>query len=167
LGQARRDLLWELGGLVYSEEGMDIEVPIESVTLPALSPAERLGWERELLRMTPGDHVMSLYRETLQTRGVLTSPELQDQRDGRRVRVAGRVVVRQRPPSAKGFVFITLEDEYGLMNLIIRPKVYDHYRHTLRAAPLLIAEGVVQREGTVTNLLVWRAAAIPMQGALP
>ncbi len=165
LGQTRRDLLWELGGLVYSEEGLDIEVPIESVTLPALSPAERLGWERELLRMTPGDHVMSLYRETLQARGVLSSRGLQEQRDGQKVRVAGRVVVRQRPPSAKGFVFITLEDEYGLMNLIIRPKIYAHYRHTLRVAPLLIAEGLVQREGTVTNLLVWRAVplSIPLE----
>jgi error-prone DNA polymerase len=162
-GQKRRDLLWALGGLEYPEEGLDIEVPLEAVTLPALSQAERLGWEYELLGMAPGEHVMQLYREQLQRRGVLTSGTLEHREDGRTVRVAGWVVVRQRPPTAKGHVFITLEDEEGLINLIVRPGVYERYRSVLRNVPLLWAEGRLQREGHAVSVLVHRAAALEVQ----
>jgi error-prone DNA polymerase len=160
LGSARRDLLWELGGLAYVEEGLDITVPVEPVGLPALSPAERLGWEHELLGLTPDDHVLNLYRSALDARNVLTSQALEDQRDGKKVRVAGRVVVRQRPPSAKGFVFITLEDETGLVNLVVRPKVYERYRGALRNAVLLLVEGHLQREGQAFSVMVHSAAPL-------
>jgi len=159
-GRARRDLLWELGGLVYQEEGLDIEVPVEPVTLPALGRAERLGWEVELLGLTPGDHVMGLYREALRAQSVQSSGELEGQRDGQAVHVAGWVVVRQRPPTAKGHVFITLEDEEGLVNLIVRPDVYERYRDALRNAPLLLVEGRLQREGHAISVLVVRASAL-------
>ncbi|UCC64842.1 MAG: error-prone DNA polymerase [Anaerolineae bacterium] len=159
-GQARRDLLWELGGLRYQEEGLDVKEPIESVALPILSKAERLGWEYELLGMTPGDHVMALYRKALRGRGVLSTGELAAQRDGGMVRVAGRVVVRQQPPTAKGVVFITLEDEEGLLNLIVRPDVYERYRDALRNAPLLLVEGRLQQEGQTFSVLVQGAAAL-------
>jgi error-prone DNA polymerase len=162
-GQARRDLLWELGGLVYQEEGLDIEVPLESVKLPALGRAERLGWEMDLLGLTPGDHVVSLYREALRAQGVLGSGELEGQRDGQTVRVAGLVVVRQRPPTAKGHVFITLEDEEGLVNLIVPPNVYERYRGALQNAPLLLVEGRLQREGHALSVLVHRAVALRQQ----
>jgi error-prone DNA polymerase len=158
--RTRRDLLWELGGLTYREEGLDVEVPVEPVTLPTLSRAERLGWEYELLGMTPGDHVMGLYREWLRARGVLSSGELAARRDGQVVRVAGRVVVRQRPPSAKGMVFITVEDEEGLVNLVVRPGVYERHRDALRDAPLLLAEGRLQREGQGISLLVHGAVSL-------
>jgi error-prone DNA polymerase len=160
LGQRRRDLLWELGGLTYQEEGLDVEVPVESVALPALSRGERLGWEYELLGTTPGDHVMGLFRERLRQHGVLITGELETQRDGQTVRVAGRVVVRQRPPTAKGMVFITLEDEEGLVNLIVRPDVYERYRDALRNAPLLLVEGQLQRERQAVSVLVRSAAAL-------
>jgi error-prone DNA polymerase len=156
----RRDLLWQLGGLVYSADGLDIEVPVEPVALPSLKRAERMGWEYELLGMAPDDHVMGLYREVLQRNGVMSSRMLVEQIDGQKVRVAGRVVVRQRPPAAKGFVFITLEDEEGLVNLIARPKVYERYRETLRSAALLLVEGELQREGEAFSVLVYSAAAL-------
>jgi error-prone DNA polymerase len=157
LGRRRRDLLWELGALVYQEESLDLEVPVETVDLPVLDRAERLAWEYELLGLAPGDHVMGLYREALQARGVLSSGELAAQRDGERVRVAGWAVVRQRPPTAKGHVFITLEDEEGLVNLVVRPNVYKRYREALRNAPLLWVEGRLQRDGQAISLLVQRA----------
>jgi error-prone DNA polymerase len=156
----RRDLLWALGSLSYQEEGLNIEVPIEPVTLPDLDYAERLAWEYELLGMAPGDHVMNLYRGSLRAQGVLTSREIQARRDGETVRVAGLGVVRQRPPTAKGHLFITLEDEEGLINLIVRPQVYDQYRDTLRNTPLLWVEGRLQREGEAVSVLVHRASAI-------
>jgi error-prone DNA polymerase len=70
------------------------------------------------------------------------------------------VVVRQRPPTAKGHVFITLEDEEGLVNLIIRPTVYERYKSAIRNAPLLLAEGRLQREGHAISVLVHRAGAL-------
>jgi error-prone DNA polymerase len=159
-GRARRDLLWELGGLAFAEEELDIEVPVAPAALPALTRTERLGWEYELLGLAPDDHVLNLYRSALDARGVLVSQALEDQRDGKKVRVAGRVVVRQRPPSAKGFVFITLEDETGLVNLVVRPKVYERYWGALRNARLLLVEGHLQREGQAFSVMVHSAAEI-------
>jgi error-prone DNA polymerase len=159
-GTARRDLLWALGGLTYHEEELDLEIPVEAVALPALDEAERIAWEYELLGLTPGDHVMSLYREILRANGVLSSGELATRGDGERVRVAGWAVVRQRPPTAKGHVFITLEDEEGLVNLIVRPDVYERHRDALRNSPLISVEGRVQREGHALSILVYRATAL-------
>jgi error-prone DNA polymerase len=96
----------------------------------------------------------------LQKRGVVTSSDLEDLPDGRTVQVAGLSVIRQRPPTAKGHVFITLEDEHGLVNLIVRPAVYARYHDALRNAPLLWAEGRLQREGRAISVLVYRAAAL-------
>ena len=156
----RRDLLWKLGALDYREESLGIEVPVVPAALPALREAERLGWEYELLGLAPGDHVMRLYRQKLQARGVLTSSELTERSDGQMVQVAGMVVVRQRPPTAKGHVFITLEDESGLTNLIIRPQVYERYKDTLRNRSLLMVTGKLQREGQAISVLVQSAAPL-------
>jgi len=160
LGRRRRDLLWSLGGLAYQEEGLGIEVPVVPASLPALDGAERMAWEHEILGMVPGDHVMSLYREALRAQRVLSSSELWSRQDGERVRVAGWAVVRQRPPTAKGHLFITLEDEEGLVNLIVRPDVYERYRDALRNTPLLWVEGRLQREGQALSVLVYRAGAV-------
>ena len=101
-----------------------------------------------------------LYREPLRTVGVSSSEELGGRRDGETVRVAGMVIVRQRPPSAKGHVFFTLEDETGLVNLIVRPKVYERYRQVLRNAPLLLVEGRLQREREAQSVLVEQATTM-------
>jgi error-prone DNA polymerase len=155
----RRDLLWELGVLAYHEdEVLDLEMPVQPVDLPVLGEAERVAWEHELLGMTPDGHVMDLYRESLRERGVLSSGELRWKRDGEVVQLAGYAVVRQRPPTAKGFLFITLEDEEGLVNLIVRPDVYERFRDALRNAPLIWVRGRVQREGGAMSVLVYRAA---------
>jgi error-prone DNA polymerase len=173
LGHTRRDLLWELGGLVYYEGNrkaygaggvrgthIDLDIPIEPAALPILTQAERMTWEHELLGLAPGDHVMSLYRESLQAQGVLSSQDLNACQDGQLVRLAGYAVVRQRPPTAKGYLFITLEDEDGLMNLIVRPRVYEQYRNALRNAPLLWVEGRLQRERQALSILVHSATAL-------
>jgi error-prone DNA polymerase len=159
LGKARRDLLWELGALRHLGEGLDLEAPVEPVDLPDLGRLGRLLWEYELLGLAPGDHVMSLYREKLRARGVSSSSELASRQPGEKVWVAGQVVVRQRPPTAKGHVFLTLEDEEGLVNLIVRPAVYDRYRDVLRNAPLLLVEGMLQPEAR-GSVLVYRATRL-------
>ena len=163
LGRRWRDLLWELGGLAYQEDGLNVDVPIELASLPRLSEAERLGWEYELLGLAPGDHVMRLYREQLRAQGVLSSGELAEQRYGQVVRVAGLVVVRQRPPTAKGHVFITLEDEEGLVNLIVRPdaatqtkRLPCRHGYGLNDLTFILAEGIVQRNGNAVSVLATR-----------
>ncbi len=153
-GRSRRDLLWQLGALHIQEQTLDIDVPIIPATMPRLSTTERLGWEYELLGLAPGNHMMNLYRERLDAQGILTSKAFQEQSDGQQVQVAGMVVVRQRPPTAKGMAFITLEDEEGLINLIIRPDVYERHRDIIRHSPLLVVRGRVQREGWALSVLV-------------
>jgi error-prone DNA polymerase len=159
LGRARRDLLWELGGLRHLGEGLDLEVAVEPVDLPDLDRLGRLLWEYEILGLAPDEHVMSLYRDKLRAGGVSSSRDLVSKRPGEKVRVAGQVVVRQRPPTAKGHVFVTLEDEEGLVNLIVRPVVYERYRDVLRNAPLLLVEGVLQPE-VQGSVLVYQAAKL-------
>jgi error-prone DNA polymerase len=158
--QARRGLLWELGGLIYQEEGLDLEAPLVAVALPVLGQVERMLWEYELLGLTPGEHIMSVYRERLRARSVASSGELASRRSGERVLVAGLTIIRQRPPSAKGYVFLTLEDEEGLVNLVVRPKVYERYRDVLRNNPLLLVEGQLQREGGAVNVQVRQAVPL-------
>jgi error-prone DNA polymerase len=159
-GHERRALLWELGTLVYHQDSLDLDIPVSPADLPALDRLGHLLWEYELLGLAPDDHVMGIYRERLRGQGVLSSGELATCQDGETVRVVGVVVVRQRPPSAKGMVFFTLEDEEGLVNLIVHPDVYEQYRNVLRNAPLLVAGGRFQRAGRATSIVVHQAAAL-------
>ena len=91
---------------------------------------------------------------------VLKSGELERKRNGEKVRVAGLVVVTQRPPTAKAFVFITMEDKEGLMNIIVRPDVYQQYYKVLRNSFLLIAEGTIQKQPGIPNMLAAGAVGI-------
>jgi len=100
---------------------------------------------------------MTFFRKWLEEKHILNSEGLLGMTNGRRVLVAGLVVVHQSPPTAKGHHFITLEDESGMINVIIRPRVYARYRRTWRENRLLIVEGDVQQEGNVTSLLARRA----------
>jgi error-prone DNA polymerase len=97
--------------------------------------------------------MVALHRPRLDRLGILRSRDLERKQNGERVRVAGLVVVRQRPPTAKGFVFITMEDEDGLMNVFARPDVYQRYYKVLRNCFLLIVEGTVQKQGGILNVL--------------
>ena len=148
----RRGLLWELGALDYREEALDLDTVVEPAVLPDLTEAEVMGWELELLGMAPGDHPMRLYRPQLQAEGVLTCADLARYRDGEVVRVAGQAVVRQRPPTAKGHVFLTLEDETGLVNLILRPDRYERRKADLDAA-MLVVRGRLQRDGKACSIV--------------
>ncbi len=149
----RRRLLWDLKGLEYHPSMFDLESELEPISLPALGEAEALAWSAELLGMTPGDHPLRLLRPYLQARGVLSAAELEQRQDGEVVRTAGQVVVRQSPPTAKGHLFITLEDETGLVNLVVRPALYQKRSEVLCHAPLLTVVGRVQRADGACSLL--------------
>jgi error-prone DNA polymerase len=153
LGGPRRQLLWTLGGLHYEEEVL-VEAPEIPAELPELTEREALRWDYELLGLSPDDHPMRLWRPRLRARGIVSAAELAAQTPGRVVEVAGMVIVRQAPPTAKGHLFITLEDETGLANLIIRPDLYERERALLRGSSALLAGGVLQREGKASSILV-------------
>ncbi len=146
-----RKLLWELARLRYLEEELE---------LPALSRGEALALEYGILGLTTGEHVMALYRRWLEAQGFVDSRDLEECRAGQSVRVAGLVVVHQAPPTAKGFRFVTLEDEEGLMNVIVNPSTYARYRRQLAATPLLIVKGTVQKGDGVINVIAGHIAPL-------
>ena len=113
---------------------------------------ERLQADYAGTGLTIGPHPMALRRDEMSLRGVLRAADLPHARDGRRVRVAGMVITRQRPGTAKGFVFLTLEDETGISNVIIRPDLFDRQRMTVIRQPFLIVDGVLQHQDGVLSV---------------
>ena len=135
--------------------------PVERVALPGpaargpllpLTPLERVVADYDGTGLTIGPHPMSYRRAEMAQRGVLRATDLPKARAGRRVRVAGAVITRQRPGTAKGFVFLTVEDETGIANVIVRPDVYDAHRMTVVEAPFLLIEGILQQQEGVTSI---------------
>jgi error-prone DNA polymerase len=120
--------------------------------LPPMSPRERLQADYAGMRLTIGPHPMALHRGDLALRGALRASELPRVQNGRRVRVAGMVITRQRPGTAKGFVFLTLEDETGVSNVIVRPDVFDRERATILHEPFLMVEGILQNQDGVLSI---------------
>ena len=124
----------------------------ELCPLKPMTEAERLVADYAGTGLTVGRHPMALRREELATRGVLRACDLRAARQGRRVRVAGMVITRQRPGTAKGFVFLTLEDETGISNVIIRPDLFDKQRQVVVRQPFLLVDGVLQHQDGVTSI---------------
>jgi error-prone DNA polymerase len=115
-----------------------------------MTEAERLVADYAGTGLTVGRHPMALRRDELATRGVLRAADLRAVRQGRRVRIAGMVITRQRPGTAKGFVFLTLEDETGVANVIVRPDLFARERLVIVGEPFLLVDGVLQNEEGVT-----------------
>jgi error-prone DNA polymerase len=128
-----------------------LERPERSPLRP-MTDDERLQADYGGTGLTIGPHPMALRREEMSLRGVLRACDLPHTRDGRRVRVAGMVITRQRPGTAKGFVFLTLEDETGISNVIVRPDLFDRQRLTLIRQPFLIVDGVLQHQDGVLSV---------------
>jgi error-prone DNA polymerase len=165
LGLNRRELLWQLG-LVWQRAGaqMPLSLPTkqDEVSLEDFGRWERLVAGYQVLGFSTDDHPMSIIRPTLDS-GISSTVDLDAINDGAQVRVAGLVVCRQRPSTASGFLFLSLEDEYGLMNVIVRPKVYERYRAVARTVSFLTIGGQMQRHEGVTNIIA--ASLVPMNVA--
>ena len=165
LGLNRRQALWQVRGLrtfdlpLFTraegtrEEGPPVDPP-HSTELPESTPGEAIALDWARLGLSLRDHPLALLREDLTRRGILRACDLHDLPDGARACVAGLPVVRQRPATARGVVFVTLEDETGFANLILRPHVARRFRHALLFSALPIAYGRIQRQGDVVHLLV-------------
>ena len=129
--------------------------------LSPMTESERLVADYAGTKLTIGRHPMALRREDLAMRGVLRACDLKSARQGRRVRVAGMVITRQRPGTAKGFVFLTLEDETGIANIIVRPDLFARDRLVIVDEPFLIVDGVLQNQDGVTSVRAEQVQGMP------
>jgi error-prone DNA polymerase len=116
-----------------------------------------------VLGLSVGDHIMAFYRPWLDQLGAQTSLTLEICDDGQRVKVAGHCVVHQVPPTAKGFHFLTFDDEWGRINVIISPGVVLRDGRHLHSGRVLLVEGVVQREGEVINVMAQRVGPVAVE----
>jgi error-prone DNA polymerase len=163
-GLPRRQLLWQLGLVPRSQsvpgsggEEKQLALPLEPTAATPELP-EPTVWERMLAdyrttSLSVGVHPLELLRAHLPA-GALSSRELEAAPDRKQVTVAGLAVARQRPATANGVVFMLIEDEFGAMNLIVPPKVYDRHRAIVRGEPLILARGRFERIGRNQNVLV-------------
>ncbi len=153
LGMERRQALWQVlamdDGLPLFSGVEDDETPVE---LPNMSLDEKVGFDYETTGLSLKAHPMSLIRDQLRKQKIMTCAHARNSANRRMVSVAGLVLVRQRPGTARGIVFITLEDETGIANLIVRPKVYEQYRSVARTVAAIIAHGHIERKGDVVHL---------------
>jgi error-prone DNA polymerase len=171
LGHDRRSALWQIeraarpAGELFEEErseGRDFS-PGHSQAVSPLSEmniSERLVADYAGTGLTVGPHPLTFRRHELAMRGVLPAIELPKARAGRRVRTAGMVITRQRPGTAKGFVFLTLEDETGISNIIVRPDLYATDRLTIVESSFLLVEGVLQNQDGVTSIKAERVSKL-------
>jgi error-prone DNA polymerase len=134
--------------------------PVPSSPLRSMDADERLQADYAGTGLTIGPHPMALRRGEMSLRGVLRAVDLPNAKNGRRVRVAGMVITRQRPGTAKGFVFLTLEDETGISNVIIRPDLFDRNRMTVVRQPFLIVDGVLQHQDGVLSVRAERVEGL-------
>jgi error-prone DNA polymerase len=128
-----------------------------SCPLRPMTEAERLVADFAGMGLSVGRHPMALRREELAMRGIVRAIDLRSIQQNRRVRVAGMVITRQRPGTAKGFVFLTLEDETGVANIIVRPDLFARDRLVIVEEPFLIVDGILQNQDGVTSV---RAEAV-------
>jgi error-prone DNA polymerase len=152
-GLERRAALWEVeraarpSGPLYSS----LDAPPDPSPLPPMMQSEALVADYEGAGLSVGPHPMTFHRDRLERSGVARAIDLQGMRHGVPVRVAGAVVVRQRPGTAKGFVFLNLEDETGLVNVVVPPPLFHRHRLTLVDEPFLLIAGVLEhREGVIS-----------------
>jgi error-prone DNA polymerase len=126
-----------------------------------MTEAERLVADYAGTGLTVGRHPMALRRDELAMRGIMRASDLRSARQGRRVRVAGMVITRQRPGTAKGFVFLTLEDETGIANIIVRPDLFASERLVIVEEPFLLIDGVLQNQDGVISVRADAVRALP------
>ncbi len=152
MGLTRRDVLWAVRGFPEGQlplldtqpEARDLEPP---VTLPRLTLGEQVVDDYSSFSLSLRSHPMELLRATFAQHGVSSTEALKTAKNGALLTLAGLVLVRQRPGTASGVVFVTLEDEFGVANLVVWPKVFEAYRRIVMGARLMGVRGRVQCEG--------------------
>jgi len=157
LCSSRRAALWELAALGPFEEDdlfFGLAMATDAPTFPQMSATERVATDFDTTGLSLESHPIGLLRPQLQKAGAVTAEQLQKIPSGKQVRLGGLVIVRQRPPTAKGFCFMSVEDETGLANLVIEPKRFEQFRREITGTALILAGGRVERSGKVVNVKV-------------
>jgi error-prone DNA polymerase len=191
-GGSRRRALWDLGVAapgkrlltsvagragsssqrVRAELGTQLALPLgvgEAPPLPGLSGWDAMIADYSTTGLTTAEHPLGLLREELRAQGMVSNGDLSRMRHGSAVRLGGLVVARQRPGTAKGVCFLLMEDETGTVNLVVPPKVYERDRTIVRAEPLVVAEGVLERHasgGGAINVVCRRLVRLDASGHL-
>jgi error-prone DNA polymerase len=161
LGLDRRQALWEVSALLDRPialfEGQPSETELEQqVTLPLMTQSEHVVQDYAATAFSLKAHPVSFIRDKLHLLHILSTKDTQETQDGMLIKVAGLVLVRQRPGTAGGVCFITIEDETGFANLVIFKNLFEKYRKEILHARLLMVEGKLQREGKVVHVIVQR-----------
>ena len=182
VGFHRRDALWQIerasrraGPLLEECEESEVMIAEEEIaaadSLGKYSPLEPMTPEARLISdfrntgMTVGPHPMSYHRETLRRQGILSARDLHRVADGEKVRVAGAVIARQRPGTAKGFVFLSLEDETGIANAIITPQLFRENHIAVVNQQFLLIEGQLQNQDNVISVKAERVRPLSITRA--
>ncbi len=167
LGHARREALWAIKALrdeplplfaaaSAREQQLVPEVAEPDVVLKAMTGGREVVEDYGHVGLSLRDHPLAFVRKDLTKERYVTCAEAMAAKDGRFLKAAGLVLVRQMPGSAKGVMFITVEDETGTANLVVWPKMYEKYRRVILTASMLGIDGRIQREGDVVHMVAWK-----------
>jgi len=163
----RRDALWQVERAVRHAGPLLDELPEPDFPSPLrpMSAEERLVADFRGMGLTVGSHPMAYHRSRMHALGVRRASELSLVPNGQHVRIAGCVIARQRPGTAKGFVFLSLEDETGVANAILRPEVFEKNRLLVSSAQFLLVEGILQNQDNVISVRAEHVAALTITRA--
>jgi error-prone DNA polymerase len=160
LGLGRRNALWAVEGIegttplpLFDHAGVSVAGPEPAVALSAMPASEEVVADYETLRLSLKAHPVSFLRARFAARKVLSCVELQNLRNGAWTAVAGVVLIRQRPGSAKGVVFMTIEDETGIANVVVWAKTLERFRRVVMGARLVLIRGRIQRHENIVHLV--------------
>ncbi len=167
--KTRRSALWQVAALERDTNSLFAGQPPadRSSPLSEMSPLEETLADYRHSGLTTGPQILTHLRPMLRKRGVLSAVDLKEVESGRRVRTAGQVIVRQRPGSAKGFCFLSLEDETGTSNAILTPRMFRRFRIPLHSASIVQIEGPIQNQEGVIHVRVQRLEALVGRGSVP
>ncbi len=168
-GLARRDALWQAAAVERDATSLLARVrpPATPAPLPAMTAYDETAADYTTTSMTVGPHVMTYLRRELTARGVHTTADLARVRDGAAVRVAGHVIVRQRPGTARGMCFLTLEDETGTANAFLTPPLFERWRVLLNTSALIEVQGLLEHRDGVTHVRALRLRRLHAPERMP
>jgi error-prone DNA polymerase len=167
LGQTRRSALWAAGALrdARPDKLPGLVTGLDAPPLPGMTEVEETAADLWATGLSPGRHPTEFVRERLTARGVVTIDALRELPHRSVIEVAGTVTHRQQPDTAKGVVFVNLEDETGLLNVICTADVWRRFRKVARMSPALVVRGMLERYQGVINVVASRIEELPLTAA--
>jgi error-prone DNA polymerase len=176
-GLTRRELLWQAGLWLgpetddqrtggrhdHAQTELALDEPYAGLAFPDLGETDRMVAEYRMLRFSTELHPLSLLKDQLPP-GTVTSDRLPGLRQHATVNIAGLVTARQRPGTAKGYVFVLMEDEAGPVNVIVKPDIYERDKTAVRMEPFLAVRGRLQKDGDTLNVIAFEVRALRVPG---